>query len=252
MKKLLTVVLALCIVPALIYAGDVPASKAAAKVGNLVELAKSCLTTSGDPTSCAQSTPWTTIQELKIKTANAKDLAIDTAFNCGLVTFTQIKSKGGDLDGSMSAGRIKVRVAVTEADTNGEKIPGAEPVYAYPNDDHGVTYCSRLQVMWGKFMGTDCYVDTSDAGTAQDPLTCANPEELALLLGTLDANAFNFLLPNVTAGVKVIEVQAKAQAASALFGTQAGNAFGAAFLGVGSTLVEEVRLVKDAEVLIEP
>ena len=74
-----------------------------------------------------------------------------------------------------------------------------------------------------------------------------HPEELRLILDTLNANAFNFLLPNVVTGVHEIEVQARAQASADIFGAEFGLANGEAFIGLGSLMVEEVRFIKDAD-----
>ena len=77
--------------------------------------------------------------------------------------------------------------------------------------------------------------------------TCLQPEEVSLLLKSLSANSFNFLAPDVPPGVQTIEVQARGQASSALFGSQLGSAKGEAFVGVGSMRVETIRMIKDAD-----
>ncbi len=74
--------------------------------------------------------------------------------------------------------------------------------------------------------------------------SCLEPEEVSLLLETLTANAFNFYYGPTDSGVYEIEVQAKAHATAELFDTQLGAAKGEAFVGLGSMLVETIRLIK--------
>src|SRR3990172_2689355 len=135
-------------------AGEVPASKAAAKYSKFVALYSSCAadTLNDNPDVCQDDTGWQDVQTLYIKTANMKDLAIDTAFECGLTTFTGVQSKNGDLGISLAAGRIRVRVAIYDVDNNlnwiGTPVRYAEPSGGLQSnfaEAGGITYCSRLQ-----------------------------------------------------------------------------------------------------------
>lgn len=63
---------------------------------------------------------------------------------------------------------------------------------------------------------------------------------------TLNANAFNYVAPDVAPGIHKIEVQARGKASVALGGTQLGAASAEAFVGLGSTRIETLRLIKDA------
>ena len=68
---------------------------------------------------------------------------------------------------------------------------------------------------------------------------------VSLLLETLTAHSFNFVLPNVISGNKMIEVQARATADANVFsGTPDSSAKGEAFIGMGSMLIETVRAIK--------
>ena len=238
-----------------VTAGTVPASKAAAKINKFVALYSSCLDTSSDPEICYDDTGWQTVQTLYIKTANNKDLAIDTAFECGLTTFTGVASKNGDLGIALAAGRIRVRVKITDVD--GNLVPvGTDPRYAEPTglavnsgEREGIVYCSRLQALAAQFGGFNCTADLTGA------VTCDDPELVALLLKTLEASAFNFLSADEPSGIKKIEIQARGEALDAgfAFGPDAhAKAFSEAFVGAGSTLVEEVRLIKNAEIIELP
>ena len=279
-------------------AGDVPGSQAAAAISELIDLSVMA-PADDDP----EDTGWQTILTTYIKTPNQKELAFDVAIQCGLVTDTTVKSKGGEKDISSAQGSINVRVMVTD--------PDGAVRYARPlengNEDLGVTYCDRFQRLEASFAGLNCYAappvvlgfcDTTteqcisgnvgaactanedcnlaggvegtcvegtctegklgyscevddDCDLAPGEVFCLDPEEMRLLLETLNANAFNFLLSNVTPGVQKIQVQARARAGIDISGTSFGEARAEAFVGLGSMLVETVRLIKGAEDMFE-
>lgn len=102
----------------------------------------------------------------------------------------------------------------------------------------GVVFCDRIQTLAAKFSGLSCTADAAGA------VTCAKPEELQLILKTLNANAFNFITPNRSSGVHTIEVQARSSTATSATGL--GGSLGAAnaFIGAGSVAIESVRMVK--------
>ena len=220
------------------YAQDsMPSAKQAAAMVNLVALG---VKASSNP---APDTGWTDVLKTFIKTANQKDLAFIVALQCGLVTDTTVKSKGGQKDSSTAHGRISVRVKVRNLDT-GEVAyaePTADPWVDASGDDGppGVTYCSRVQQLESSFSGLNC---TADLETGA--VTCTDPEELGLVLETLNANSFNFLLPDVLSGVQEITVQARGQADVSLGGTELGDGAAQAFIGLGSMHVDEIRLIR--------
>ncbi len=242
------------------WAGSLPSSKAAIVQGDLFGLASACVldTQDGNPLGLACKAPPTdgdpadtgfnTVMTTFIKTPNGKELAFDVGLQCGLITFTQAKAKGGGGSGSDKAaaeGRISVRVAITPVDKDGGDI--GDTFYALPDNDggsplatdasapaegpQGVTYCFRFQKLEVSFANLVCE-EGEDCEIA-----------VSLLLETLEAHAFNFVAPNVTSGIKKIEVQARATADADIFGGD-GNAKGEAFVGIGSMLVETVRAVQ--------
>jgi len=101
----------------------------------------------------------------------------------------------------------------------------------------GVTYCYRFQQIKLTVDELACFDGDDTNDTADCEIT------LALLLKTLEAHAFNYVLTNLPSGPKMIEVQARATAHADVFGGL-GAAKGEAFVGVGSTLVETVRAVQ--------
>ena len=219
-------------------------SKAAWRFAELVSLPQASASSSGQATN---DTGWVSILTTHIKTPNGKELGMGVSLQCGLVTDTTVKSKNGDLDSSSSRGRIRVRVKITQPDGSvvyGQPNNGADLAtdIAMDNSGGGLTYCDRYQKLEAKFSGLNC---TADATTGV--VTCTDPEELRLLLKTLDATHFNFIHANSIPGVQTVEVQARAQAGIALGGTQLGAAGAEAFAGAGALSVETIRLVKDAD-----
>ncbi len=281
------------------WAGNLPSSKAAASIGNLTALGIACAQSGDVPddetADCpvltdSDDTGWVTVQTTFIKTPNGKELAFDVALQCGLVTFTEVKSKGGQKDTSQAQARVRVRVRNQDVANNTLTVIPGTVRFAQPleddDEDNGVTYCFRLQRLSAVFQGIfqtgdefqiedpdnvvgddegligdgncdpgevcitvvgTCLVIDPNTGNIVIDVDCLEPEELALLLETLTATAFNFLAANETPGIKKIDVQARATADTALFGTQNGSAKGEAFVGLGSMLVETVRMVKDAD-----
>jgi hypothetical protein len=200
----------------------------------------------------------------QIRMANQSDLLIDVSLECGLVTRTRAKSKGGNEDTSAAAAEVKLYVTV-DGDV------------AAPGD---VTFCRRAQQLSAKFQGifegpVDCYV--------QDPTTlewhydaqcladncltlnadetaividdaCLIDEEVELILDTMNANAFNFIFADVGVGDHTVTAWACTDTCT---GTLTQNSNGTytcvdgdvdadarAILGKGSMSVEEVKMIK--------
>lgn len=199
-------------------------------------------------------TGWVDVLTTHIKTPNGKELAIGASLQCGLITDTTVKSKNGDLDSSAARGKISVRIKITQPDNsvvyampaNGgdldTDIPLPPPDATPLGGPDGVTYADRYQKLAAKFSGLNCTADLTTGA-----ITCTDPEELQLILKTLDAHHFNFLFANAVPGVQEVVVQARAQAGMLLGGSQLGAASAEAFIGAGALTVETIRLVKDAD-----
>ena len=148
-------------------------------------------------------------------------------------------------DTSSAQGRIKVRVKITQPNgvvAYAEPDNGADLAGVLLAPGPGVTFCDRYPEAVGQFAGLNC---TADLITGV--VTCLDPEELQLILKTLNAHHFNFLFANANPGVQKVEVQARAQASVALGGSALGAAKAEAFAGAGALSVETIRLVKDAD-----
>jgi hypothetical protein len=242
MKKYLVAFLAvscLAMLTAGMAMGDsLPSSKIAAALGGINILQQ--VSAPAGPTDSG----WTPILRTKIKTAEQKDLIFNVSAECGIYTSTKVSSKLGTPDTSSAAGSVLVRIKVTgPSGTIRYAAPEGNPLV----EQVGVVFNRRTQTMTATFMGIftgSCLiVDPVTHAVTIDP-DCVQPETLELILDTLEANAFNFLLADVNSGIQTVEVQARLQANAS---AQTGSATGKALIGLGSLIVESGRLIKDAD-----
>lgn len=209
------VVLVLALLSSMVFAGDSqPASKAAANVVNYT-----ILDYQDEPVD------WTTILHTSLKTAQQKDLLIDVSLECGLYTYTKVKSKDFVVDASESMASIEVRILI-----DGHQV--------YPAT---VNFAKRTQELTAKLQGVLEWADTDGDGQI-DQIEVTEAEEISLLLDTLAAHSFNFVCMNLDAGVHDILVQAKINMDE--YAMQ-GEAEAKAMIGKGTVVVEEVRMIQD-------
>lgn len=219
-------------------------SKAAWRFKEVIDLASAAAADPANPGPTANDTGWVSVLTTHIKTPNAKELGIGVSLQCGLVTDTTVRSKNGELDSASAQARIKILVRITQPD--GSKVfaapeNGADLDGVLLSADTGVTYCDRFQKLAARFSGLNCTAGDDGA------VTCADPEELQLILKTMSVHHFNFLHANAVPGIQTVEVLARAQSAAALDGTKLGGAGASALVGAGALSVETLRLVKDAD-----
>jgi hypothetical protein len=193
-----------------------------------------------------------------LKTGSKKDLLVGVSTECGLYTFTNVKSKGGNWDTSTAEATVQIQVFV-----DGKE---AEP-------EGPVTFCRRKQELSAKFQGIleiinpeQCLDDGPDEipGTADDFYDvqclanmclelnaegnlviadeCLTEEELNLTLDTMNANHFNFVAADVGSGFHTVEVNATINLGAE---AQKGQGEAKALIGRGILTVEEIQLVKD-------
>lgn len=92
-----------------------------------------------------------------------------------------------------------------------------------------------------------CLLQLEDGQIVLDT-DCLTPEELRLVTGSMTANSFNFLYHNADeSSVHTITVIAWLDTGAALGGTTFGDAGAKAAIGLGSMMVETVRLVKQSD-----
>jgi len=171
------------------------------------------------------------IMTQNIKVANDKDLFIDLALQTGTYVTTEVKSKNMVKDTSWGTCDILVWVKVDGI--FGEKVyPG------YP-----IVFDSRIQRLSAELQGFIPSVDP-DSG-AIDPIT--EPEVIELLVGTMSAHSFNFIVEDLSPGMHEVQVCVLAVATAA---SQLGSAEAVAMVGLGSMTIEEVRMVKDDDITL--
>ena len=257
MKRLMIVLIPLLLFTSLALASQ-PASKATAKVSAITIL---------EPTDGQE---WTTILMQDIKTPNGKDLFISVSMECGLRTDTKVKGRSGVTSRAMAEAGVAVRVLV-------------DGVEALPGD---IMFCKRTQELTATFDGllstclipdagclwncnehcTDeygllnqvCYDDcAANCGLVIDEscLATMDPEEIGLILDTMAANAFNFVMLDLLAGTHTVEVQAMIATDTDVEDPQAlgSSANATGMIGKGSVCVELVRMIvgEDVPELIE-
>ena len=219
-----------------VSAQGTPASKAAVAIKELIGLSQ----TAGGPPNSENDTGGSTSSRPQSR-RRARKISCSTWRCCGIVTDTTVKSSGGTQSSATARANIAVRVLV-----DGDPAEPDNSIDANKESAEGVVFCDRIQTLAAKFAGLNC---TADPTTGV--VTCTDPEELRLLLRTLNANAFNFAKDDVGVGVHSIVVQARAQASVNFDDDASGGALAGAeaFAGAGSLIVEEVRLVKDVQIV---
>jgi len=181
---------------------------------------------------------WATISGFAntIKTANQKDLFIGVSLEVGLYTQTLVKSKNMVSDTSTAHSSVEIQVLV-----DGK---AAEP--------GSVVYGRRSQTLTATLEGAiaSCLSIVTNANGSLsivlDP-DCVTPEEIELILDTMDAATFNFVAVDVPQGLHDISVQARIIAGAEV---QTGSASATATVGKGTLTVESVRLIKDPNVVL--
>lgn len=256
MKRILTVTLTLSVLILLAAPAhsQMSSAKGSAAISDLV------LQPATDKTNS-----WHNLLSSNIKVPQQKELVFDVSLECGLMTDTLVKSKGGKADTSEAEAKVQVRVRLNEILADGSLGPD---FYAYPggkravvdenggpvldifgdpvSEDYGVTYCQRKQELMAKFGGilVECE-DGSDGSVSDGKITADEctftEEELQLVLGTLSANAFNFVSADLNQGEYMVTVEYEIKTYGS---SQEGSndAWGA--IGMGSMVVDEVRFTK--------
>ena len=199
--------------------------------------------------------PWTTIlghpnranpNAVLIKLSEQKELLFSVSLECGLYTQTLVKSSGGTKDTSTAQATVQVRVLVD----------GNSVTPAFPGP---VTFCERFQQLSATLQGIignlACFVDDDNDATTPPVFDPDAPgciltlEEIELVLRTLNANAFFFILPDVGVGTHNVEVQARI---ATLGSAQLGSWDAKALIGKGVVVVENHRLAKGDNIVLQP
>jgi hypothetical protein len=178
-----------------------------------------------------------------------KDIHADVSLECALMTDTTVRSKGkkagDDPDSATAEASVQVQVKVYD-ETGTIEVPGVSVIPAVP-----VTFCKRAQTLTAALQG---YIGNSscfDEDTGVFDPQCAElfEEEVGLVLDTLNANAFNFVIENLDSGVYTIKAEAEikdcttdGQNCPVTPGSESGST---AMIGLGVMVLDEVRLDND-------
>jgi hypothetical protein len=230
-SPLILAVLALSLAAVSGYAQSQPSSKVTAKTANLTLLPPT--TTQGQ---------WQTVLANSIKLANNKDLFINACFEVGLYTDTLVRSKLMVSDTSTAKASVKVRVVLDLGKSNERVVEPGEVVY-------GRRHQTLSATLEGAIAGCLSIVTNLDGslGLVLDPV-CVQPEEIQLILDTMDAASFSFVAVDVPQGIHTVSVQAQIDSSGTV---QNGTFEARALVGKGAVTVESVRLIKDPKVVLD-
>jgi len=225
---ILVTTLAILLAGGTVYSQTQPSSKATSKIGliNVMNELSVGTNASGDSVGA-----WVNILNNNLKTPNQKDLFIGVALEVGLLTDTLVKSKNGISDTSMASAGVEVQVLIDGVPA----LPGT------------VVFGRRTQTLTATFEGLidGCLTLNTNTGSIVIDTNCVTPESLGLVLDTMNANSFNFVVADLTAGVHAIQAQARMNLGAA---AQAGSARARALIGNGSLTVEEVRMIRNEDI----
>lgn len=208
-----------------------PSAKATLQLGNIAVM-------DARLGAASSKSNWQNIMSGIMKTSSQKDMVVTASLEVGLYTRTLVRSKLGTPDTSSASAGVEVRVVV-DAGTPNERI-------AYPGD---VIFGRRTQELTATFQGLidGCLTVDPATGAVIINETCVRPEELQLILDTMNANSFVFALDDMGSGVHTIKVQARMVMNNTV---QTGEVEARCTIGKGSMAVEEVRLVKGADITL--
>ncbi len=207
-----------------------PSAKVTAMVGGI-----NLLTASAEGNQGAS--PWAMVMENTLHTSSQKDLFIDVSLEVGLYTNTFVADGGNGGNGngghggpskSTASAAVKVKVLVDGV----EALPGE------------VVFGSRTQTLEANFQGfiADCLIIDPETGEIELDEDCVDPETLSLVLETMHAASFNFLLADPGVGTHTIQVLCQSVITTATDGNDDNTAEASALVGKGSVTVEKVRL----------
>lgn len=166
--------------------------------------------------------PWATVGKFSTKTSNNKMLALQVSAECGVYTATTTLSKKMQRSTSTAQAAVYFRVLV-----NG--------VQAAPDQ---VVFCSRVQQLSIVLQGAidNCPVVDGKIDTSLCDFT---PEEVSLVLSTMDANSYGFSAPTA-AGTSNVEIQAKVVSSTSVSGSGSAVAYGT--IGNLSVIANQMNL----------
>jgi len=210
-------------------------------------------------TAVSYSSPdeWYPVFKTAIHTSNDKELVVDVSFEVGLTTDTTVWSK--QLERAMAYAMAKVEMLVVmnpgyTQNAQGREIWNGSGEVALPGE---VTFAMREQTLIARLAGQLplVYDETTGLWYVKNGFNLSEIEEemIRLILDTLTAHSFNFILPNCPTGTHNVAVFARLTYTDFSGDTPLTDdrldpaetyGFSHAYLGKGSVAIEEVRMVK--------
>jgi len=174
---------------------------------------------------------------IKTPSAANKNVLIMATLESSILTNTVVASKNGNSSTSSASGSVIVVPKVYYCP--GNDCSGASGVLVDISTMGGsvtpsqVTFNQRTQTLTASLQGLNCTIDPTTG-----VLTCADPETIGLLISTMSANGFNFLVQTPGQGVYQVQLAVALQSSAS---TNALPAGAQAMVGVGAgSLVEMV------------
>jgi hypothetical protein len=181
----------------------------------------------------------------RIKVPQDKELLVGVSADIGLVTDTSVKGQNGGAARSIAGSGAGVIVFAVPVGSKGSDAI-AEPGFVVLN--------SRVQVLDATLGGVIQSCTPEDDGSIVVADDCVvTPEEIGLILGTMSANHFNFVLPDMDqgeynlvaffvtgAGASINIDEATVEAG----GSISASSFALAFVGKTMVTVQQVRAAK--------
>ncbi len=257
MKRLLiSIVLASTLIAAVAIAGT-PSAKFAAVYGDDGPYVVSFVTITDATVDTVDSDSNTGYTFATIKVPQGKELLIGVSSEIGLTTDTSIKGKNGGSAKAIAGAAAYVQVCALytgTSDVAGCAAPG------------WVTLSSRVQTLTATLGGVlESCEDLNGDGVIDVKTECTvSDEEIGLMLETVAAHHFNFVLPDMDQGVYDItaffattaDVEVDIDEVSVINGgSVSGSATAMAFIGKYMVTVQQVRAVKGSILnvdIIEP
>lgn len=182
-----------------------------------------------------------------IKVPEQKELLLGVSAEVGIVTDTSIKGKNGGTARSIAGGGALVVIGAVPV--------GGAPAIGTVAAPGPVVLGARVQVLDATLGGViESCTDANGDGTIDVVTECVvSDEQIGLIIGTLAAQHFNFVLPDMTAGEYDIVAWFVTGALAAVDidevsitegGSVSGSAFATAFIGKHIVTVQQVRAVK--------
>ena len=173
---------------------------------------------------------WVTILSSPLKTPAAKEVYASVSLEAGLYTQTLVRSKNNKKDTSTASAAIQVRTLI-----DGQPMPPGS-----------VTYAARTQTLSATLEGAigDCLSTVTNADGTTSIIVdqdCVTPEEIELILDTLNAASFNFVSSNVGVGTHTLSIQARISSSTSV---QQGSASAKGLVGKGTMIAQILRAVR--------